>query len=146
MAGRSPRNDPETVLAYVVDNFDHRDKLSLAKRLRDRLNLNRDTAYVSQVRQIIGRPLVAREIFVIRALETQINLSYPEYSYGRGIRLGKVAVVKTSSRITRRTTKRAAKKTAKRAAKKTAKRAAKKTAKRAARKTARRAAKGAGRR
>ena len=124
MAGHAPRNGPETVLAYVVDNFDHKDKLSLARRLRDRLNLTRDTAYVSQMQGIMGRPLVAREIFVIRALETQIKLAYPEYSYGRGGRLGRVVVVRRSRVADRR----AAKKTAKRAAKKTAKKAAKKTA------------------
>jgi hypothetical protein len=145
MARRPRKHDPEEVLAYVVDNFDHRDKLSLARRLRDRLDLTQDASYVSQVRQKIGRPLVSREEFVIRALEEQIRLAYPDYAYGGGIRIGRVLALrknKTAVRMaSRRTVKRAAKKTAKRAAKKAVKRAAKKTAKRTAKKAVKRAAK-----
>ena len=142
MAGRAPGQDPETVLAYVVDNFDQKDKLSLARRLRDRLHLTRDTTYVSQVQGFIGRPLVAREKFVIRALETQISLAFPDYAYHRASRLGRVAVGIVSGKITRKT----AKKTAKKVAKKTAKKAAKKTAKKASRKSVKRAARKSARR
>jgi len=112
MPRRASNQNAEETLAHIVDNFDRKDKLALARTLRDRLHLTRDSTYLSQVQGKISRPLSDHEKVVVRALEKQVSLAYPSHG-------GKSASRATAKRTARKTTRKTARRSAKRTARKT---------------------------